>query len=260
MEIGTAKPTPEELKEAPHHFINNLSIQEEYSVGKYEKEALKCLHEIFKKHDKVVLVGGSGLFANAVCNGLDILPVGDAKVRQHYEELLQLEGIEALQKELKEKDPAYFEIVDIKNPRRLIRALEVCKISGLPYSHFRNKKHVKRDFAIVKIGIVPDKEILIERINRRVDDMLAAGWLQECKLLYPHRNLNALKTVGYTELFDFIEGEMGWEETVQKMKTNTWHYAKRQLTWFRKDKEIKWFSPDDDAQVYSYITDFISSQ
>lgn len=259
METGTAKPSPGELKKAPHHFINSLSIHDEYNVGKYEKEALKCLEEVFKNHDKAILVGGSGLFINAVCHGMDTLPEGDASVREQYENMLKEKGIEALQLELKQKDFAYYEMVDRKNPRRLIRALEVIKLTGMLYSGLRSKKTAKRNFFIVKVGITMPKEELEARINQRVDDMIAAGWLNECKGLYPWRNLNALKTVGYTEMFDYLDGKCDWDKTVEQIKTNTWHYAKRQLTWFRKDKEIKWFSPGDYQQICNYITTFVPS-
>ncbi len=199
------------------------------------------------------MVGGSGLFINAVCEGLDVLPQGDKMIREHYEKLLVEKGIEPLQKELKEKDPAYFDIVDKQNPRRLVRALEVINLTGLPYSDFRKRKPAKRNFSIVKIGLNIDKEILRKRIDQRVDEMISAGWLKECKKFYPFRNLNALKTVGYTELFDFIEGKTDWETTVQNIKTNTWHYAKRQLTWFRKDEEIKWFTNEQETEIREYL-------
>lgn len=245
MNIGTAKPSAEELKRVKHHFINSLSIQDDYSVGDYEKDALKCLDGLFKKHDKVFLVGGSGLYVNAVCEGLDTLPPGDKQIREYYEKLFSEKGLEPLQKELKEKDITYFETVDKQNPRRLIRALEIINITGKPYSSFRKRKPAKRNFNVVKIGLSLDKELLKKRINQRVDDMLASGWLEECRELYPYRNLNALKTVGYTELFDFIEGKTDWETTVINIKTNTWHYAKRQFTWFRKDTGIEWFEAGD---------------
>lgn len=250
MEIGTAKPTAEELKQVKHHFINSLSIQQEYSVGDYEKEALQCLETLFKTHDKVIMTGGSGLFIKAVCEGLDELPTGDKELREHYEKLYTEKGLEPLQEELKTKDPIYFETVDRQNPRRLIRALEVIKQTGKPYSEFRQRKLAGRDFEVIKIGLNTDKELLRKRIDHRVDDMLAQGWLQECKNLYNFRNLNALKTVGYTELFDFIAGKTDWDTTVTNIKTNTWHYAKRQLTWFKKDKEIKWVTPEEDVMKY----------
>ena len=249
-EIGTAKPSAEELKQVPHYFINSLSIHDDYSVGDYEKDALKCLDELFKKHDTVILVGGSGLFVQAVCEGLDKLPSGDKEIRDHYENVFQEKGIEALQNELKEKDFLYFETVDRQNPRRLIRALEVIKQTGKPYSEFRQRKPAKRNFEVIKIGINMDKELLRMRIDKRVDEMLKSGWLEECKSLYNYRHLNALKTVGYTELFDFIEGKTDWETTVANIKTNTWHYAKRQLTWFKKDKEISWFAGEDEIIKY----------
>jgi tRNA dimethylallyltransferase len=249
MEIGTAKPTTEELQKVKHHFINSLSIQDDYSVGDYEKDALKCLDDLFKKHDKVLLTGGSGLFVKAVCEGLDTLPSGDKEIRAHYENLFNEKGLEPLQKELKEKDPVYFETVDKHNPRRLIRALEVIALTEKPYSDFRKRNPAKRYFSIIKIGLNIDKELLRKRIDLRTDEMLAMGWLEECKLLYRYRNLNALKTVGYSELFDFIDGKTDWDTTVTNIKTNTWHYAKRQLTWFKKDKEVKWFSPTEESKI-----------
>lgn len=253
MEIGTAKPSTEELKIVKHHFINNLSIQDEYNAGKYELEALACLEELFKKHDKVVLAGGSGMFVDALCKGFDKLPEADIVLRERYETLLRDKGIEALQNELQEKDPVYYSEVDKNNPRRLIRALEVIHQTGQPYSKFRTRKPAHRSFSILKIGLNMDKELLRERIDKRVDEMLANGWLGECKALYAYRNLNALRTVGYTELFGFIDGKIDWPTTVQNIKTNTWHYAKRQLTWFKKDKAIKWFSPNDIEAIHSYI-------
>lgn len=253
MEIGTAKPTAEELNKAPHYFINSLSIHDDYSVGDYEKDALKCLETLFKKHNKVLLVGGSGLFINAVYKGLDTLPPGDKQIREYYENILAEKGIAPLQKELQSKDPAYFEIVDKQNPRRLIRALEIIQQTGKPYSDFRKKKPAKRDFNVLKIGLNMDKTLLRNRINQRVDDMLAAGWLDECKKLLAYRNLNALKTVGYTELFDFIEGKTDWDTTVTNIKTHTWHYAKRQLTWLKKDKEFHWFLPLQEKEILALL-------
>ena len=253
MEIGTAKPTQEELNKVPHHFINNLSVHDEYNAGKYEKETLACLTSLFKTHDKLILAGGSGLFVNALCNGFDELPDGDTELRAKYEKVLKEEGIVVLQKEVEEKDPEYYSVVDKNNPRRLIRALEVIHQTGLPYSQFRKKKTVTRDFSIRKIGLQLDKEVLRECIDKRVDEMLTNGWLVECKKLYEYRELNALRTVGYTELFDFIAGKNDWNTTVQNIKTNTWHYAKRQLTWFKKDEETKWFSPKDMEGICRYI-------
>jgi len=247
MEIGTAKPSAEELKKVTHHFINTLYIDDDYSVGNYEIDALQCLEELFKTHDKVLLTGGSGLFVKAVCEGLDKLPSGDKGIREHYENLYKEKGLEPLQIELLDKDRNYFDAVDKQNPRRLIRALEVINLTGKPYSEFRKRKPAERNFEVVKIGLNVDKELLRKRIDQRVDEMLAAGWLEECKRLYPYRHLNSLKTVGYTELFDFIEGKTDWETTVTNIKTNTWHYAKRQLTWFKKDKEIRWFTGEEEV-------------
>ena len=250
MEIGTAKPSAEELKKATHHFINTLYIDDDYSVGNYEIDALQCLEELFKTHDKVLLTGGSGLFVKAVCEGLDKLPSGDKGIREHYENLYKEKGLEPLQIELLDKDRNYFDAVDKQNPRRLIRALEVINLTGKPYSEFRKRKPAERNFEVVKIGLNVDKELLRKRIDQRVDEMLGTGWLEECKRLYPYRHLNSLKTVGYTELFEFIEGKTDWETTVTNIKTNTWHYAKRQLTWFKKDKEIGWFTGEEEVMKF----------
>jgi tRNA dimethylallyltransferase len=253
MNIGTAKPTDEGLQKVKHHFINSLSIQEDYSAGDYEKDALKCIEGLFKNYTELILVGGSGLFIKAVCDGLDRLPPGDNQIREHYENLFREKGLELLQTELKEKDKAYFETVDRQNPRRLIRALEVISLTGKPFSSFRKRKKVTRNFDIIKTGLNLDKELLRKRIDQRVDEMLALGWLEECKKLYPYRNLNALKTVGYNELFNFIDGKTDWDTAVKNIKTNTWHYAKRQLTWFKKDKEIKWFQADKPEEILKYL-------
>jgi tRNA dimethylallyltransferase len=253
MEIGTAKPSHEELQKIKHYFINSLSIQNDYSVGDYEKDALQCLDDLFKKHDEVILVGGSGLFVNAICEGLDTLPSGNKEIREKYEKLFAEKGIKALQTELLEKDPIYFETVDRQNPRRLIRALEVTAFTGKPYSDFRKQKPAQRNFKVIKIGLNLDKELLRKRIDQRVEDMLESGWLEECRKLYQFHNLNALKTVGYSELFDFIEGKTDWDTTVTNIKTNTWHYARRQLTWFKKDKDVKWFLSGEEEKILEYL-------
>lgn len=257
MEIGTAKPSQGELNSVPHHFINNLSIHDIYNAGKYEKEALACLKNIFRSHSKIILTGGSGLFVNALCNGFDELPEADPILREKYERVFRNKGLEAIQEELREKDPDYYEVVDRNNPRRLIRALEVIHQTGKPYSQFRKKQTLVREFSICKIGLMIDKEKLRERINERVEEMIAKGWLEECRKLYPYKEFNALQTVGYTEMFEFIEGINNWDTTIQDIKTNTWHYAKRQLTWFKKDKEIKWFSPEDISIIENYIESFL---
>jgi len=253
MEIGTAKPNASELNRIPHHFVNNLSIHDAYNAGKYEKEALICLDKLFSTYDTAIMVGGSGLFVNALCNGFDELPDADDSLRTKYDTILKEQGIAVIQQELQEKDPIYYEMVDKNNPRRLIRALEVIHNTGLPYSQFRKKEAKTRSFSVCKIGLTMDKEELRKRIDKRVDEMFAMGWLEECMKLYPYKELNALRTVGYTELFDFIEGKADWDTTVQNIKTNTWHYAKRQLTWFKKDKDVKWFSPVDILEIEKYI-------
>jgi tRNA dimethylallyltransferase len=253
MEIGTAKPTEDELNKIKHHFINSLSIHDEYNAGKYEHDALKFLEELFKIHNTVVLTGGSGLFIRAVCEGLDTLPPADEGLRTHYEKILRENGIEPIQAELKEKDPHYYLEVDTQNPRRLIRALEVIKLTGKPYSDLRRQKPAARKFGTVKIGLAPPKDILKQRINRRMDEMIDKGWLNECEKLYPFRELNALKTIGYSELFDFIEGKTDLETAISQIKINTWHYARRQLTWLKRDRGFRWFTNSEEDEIVEYI-------
>ncbi len=256
MEIGTAKPTRSELEQAPHHFINSHSIHDSYSAGKYETEALECIEKLFKKHDKLVMTGGSLLFINAVCEGLDALPQADAAIREKYNRLLLEQGIAALQQELKIKDPDYYKNADIHNPRRLIRALEVTELCGLPYSAMRSRQPKKRSFDIIKIGLKTQKGQLTEAINRRVDDMLRRGWLDECKKLYPYRHLNALQTVGYKEIFGFLDGKYNWADTVERIKIETRHYAKRQLTWLKREKDMVWFLPSQTGEAIQHIDAF----
>lgn len=252
ISIGTAKPTKNELIQVNHHFINNLSIHDEYSAGKFELDALKCLEFLFKKSDYAILVGGSGMYIDAVCKGIDLIP-SDNKIR----EILNLEftegGIIPLQNELKEKDPVHFNEMDIKNPQRLIRALEVCRSTGKTYSSFRKNKAKKRDFNINKIGLYADKEIIHNRINQRVDQMILDGWLNEINENIKNSNLNALNTVGYKELFRFKNNEISLVNAIKEIKKNTRKFAKRQITWFKKDEEIKWFNISETEKVLKSI-------
>ncbi|MCH2488634.1 MAG: tRNA (adenosine(37)-N6)-dimethylallyltransferase MiaA [Flavobacteriales bacterium] len=241
MTIGTAVPTSEELAAAPHHFIQNKSIFESFTVGDFEREALLKLDELFKKHAVVVLVGGSGLYVDAVTNGLDNFPEVPSLIRQELQNVLTNHGIEVLQNELKAADPEYYKKADIQNPHRIIRALEIIRGTGKPFSSFLKKKSVARKFRTEYIGITADRPIVYERINKRVDLMMQSGLLSEAKELYPHREVNALQTVGYKELFAYLDGEYPLETAVSEIKKNTRRFAKRQGTWFRKNDAIRWF-------------------
>ncbi len=245
MEIGTAKPSAEELAAAKHHFINSHHITEDFTVGDFEIQSLDKLNDIFKKHDFAVLVGGSGLYVNAVCNGFDDLPRASPELRAQLNQDFIDEGVEALQHRLQELDPLYFKEVDIHNPQRIIRALEVCISTGIPFSTYRTRSQKTRPFRSVKIGLNTSRDELYDRINKRVDQMIAMGLENEVRSLIPYRHLNALNTVGYAELFDYFDGKMTLLQAIEKIKQNTRRFAKRQLTWFRKDAEINWFEPND---------------
>lgn len=244
MSIGTAAPTPKELLEIKHHFIHNISIFDNYDVAAYEQEAIQLLHHLFVDHPYVILTGGSGLFIDAVCHGIDAMPDIDPGVREQVNELYVHGGIKALQEELIRLDPEYFGIVDQKNPRRLQRALEVCYQSGNTYTSFRKASKTKRDFNIRKYALLWDRQELNNRINQRVELMLAQGLVDEARKLYPYRRLNALNTVGYKELFEYFDGKISLMEAVEQIKLNTRHYAKRQMTWLRRDLEYRWVTPD----------------
>jgi tRNA dimethylallyltransferase len=258
LNIGVAKPSPAELKQVKHHFINHVSIHDNYNAGKFETESLKLLAKLFAKHDVVVVCGGSGLYVDALCKGFDALPEHDENIRLQLKNLYEKEGIAALQRLLKEKDAVYFSKVDINNPQRLLRALEVCLSTGKPYSSFRKKETKKRDFNIISIGLNLDRDVLYQRINQRVDDMVKKGLEQEAKSLFPYRHLNALQTVGYEEWFQHFEGKMNKEEAIEKIKQNSRNYAKRQLTWFRKEKNIRWFIAYEIDKAIAWIKEQLS--
>ena len=241
LRIGTAVPSAEELMAAPHHFIQHKSIFEAYSVGDFERDAIALLDKLFKKHDVVVMVGGSGLYAKAIIDGLDDFPEVDEVIRQELNEAYVQKGIEYLQELLKTLDEVQYNQMDVQNPQRLIRALEVCRASGKPYSSFLQRKEKQRDFTSVQIGLTADRTEVYERINKRVDMMLEEGLLIEAQNMMPYKHLNALQTVGYKELFSFFEGECSFEAAIEAIKMNTRRFAKRQFTWFQKDKRIKWF-------------------
>lgn len=241
LRIGTAVPSAEELMAAPHHFIQHKSIFEAYSVGDFERDVIALLDKLFKKHDVVVMVGGSGLYAKAIIDGLDDFPEVDEVIRQELNEAYAQKGIEYLQELLKTLDEVQYNQMDVQNPQRLIRALEVCRASGKPYSSFLQRKEKQRDFTSVQIGLTADRTEVYERINKRVDMMLEEGLLIEAQNMMPYKHLNALQTVGYKELFSFFEGECSFEAAIEAIKMNTRRFAKRQFTWFQKDKRIKWF-------------------
>lgn len=249
MNIGTAVPSAEELKAVPHHFIQHKSIFEPYSVGDFEKEAIAQIEKLFQNKDYVVMVGGSGLYVDAVVNGLDEFPEIDSKLRDSLNQRLEKEGLESLQEELLVLDPKYYHLVDIHNPHRVIRALEVCITAKKPYSSFLNQEREKRNFNSFYVGIQADREIIYERINQRVDTMVEAGLLDEAKKLYPRKNLNALQTVGYKELFQYFDNHFTLDFAISEIKKNTRRFAKRQLTWLRKNKNILWIDFNTEPKI-----------
>ncbi|MFD0794964.1 tRNA (adenosine(37)-N6)-dimethylallyltransferase MiaA [Mucilaginibacter litoreus] len=245
MNIGTAKPTDAELAAAPHYFVNSHSVIEPFSVGDFERECLILLDELFKTYKVVILVGGSGLYIKAITEGFDDLPTADPDIRDRLNTEMAIRGIGVLQERLKEVDPEYCKLVDINNPQRVIRALEVYESTGKPFSSYQTQSSKSRPFNVIKLALDMPREILYERINQRVDFMINEGLLQEVELLVPYRHYNALNTVGYTELFDYFEGKISLDAAVDLIKQNTRRFAKRQLTWFRKDKDIIWLDAGD---------------
>ncbi|MCX6180875.1 MAG: tRNA (adenosine(37)-N6)-dimethylallyltransferase MiaA [Bacteroidetes bacterium] len=255
MCIGTAKPSIEDMQGVPHHFIDNISIEESYNVGKFEEEAIALLHEIFKQKSIAIMVGGSGLYINAVLYGMDDLPKNDPEIRAELEKNYQEFGLSWLQEKLKEVDPEYFKSAEINNTNRIMRAIEVSLITGIPYSQQLNKKTTKRDFKTIFIVLNTDREKLYDRINRRVDQMMKNGLVEEVKNLLPHKSNNALNTVGYKELFEHLEGNCTLDTAIENIKQNSRRYAKRQITWFKKNKEAKWFEPTDKEAIEKFIKD-----
>ncbi|KAB1067313.1 tRNA (adenosine(37)-N6)-dimethylallyltransferase MiaA [Tamlana haliotis] len=245
MQIGTAAPSPVELAAAPHHFIQHKSVEENYNVGAFEKDALNCLEHLFKKHDVVVLVGGSGLYVDAVVKGLDDFPEVDPKIRESLNQDLETKGLEHLQNQLKALDLKSYNTIAIDNPHRVIRALEICLGSNKPYSSFLNKGKDKRPFKTLTVGLKADREIIYDRINRRVDIMMEQGLLDEVKSLQEFQQLNALNTVGYKEIFNYLNGEWSLEFSISEIKKNSRRFAKRQLTWFKRNQNTLWFDYEE---------------
>lgn len=254
MEIGTAKPTLEERGEVTHYFVDNLDLQQDYNVGKFEREALARLEKLFAKSRYAVLVGGSGLYVKALCDGIDDMPAVDPNIRNQLRQQKEEKGIAFLAAQLQEKDPEYAAIADLKNPQRLVRALEIIESTGRTYTSFREvEKNIERPFKVLKIGLELPREVLYDRINRRMDLMIEAGLFEEAERLYPYRDLNALQTVGYREIFGYLDGLYDREEAVRLLKRNSRRYAKRQLTWFKKDEATRWFTPDSLDEILEYI-------
>ncbi|SFW45568.1 tRNA dimethylallyltransferase [Sinomicrobium oceani] len=257
MSIGTAVPSLEELAAVPHDFIQHKSIFDEYSVGDFEREAIALLEQHFKNTDVVVMAGGSGLYVNAVLYGLDYFPDIDPAIRKKLNIRLEQEGLRDLASELQQLDPVYYKQVDAENPHRVVRALEVCLGTGQPYSSFLSGTSRKRDFIPITIGLTADRNMIYDRINRRVDIMIRNGLLEEVRSLFPYREKNALQTVGYKELFRYMEEQCTLDSAIVEIKKNTRRFAKRQLTWFRKQEDINWFDCSDDTAL---ILEYISSQ
>jgi tRNA dimethylallyltransferase len=253
LSIGTARPTADQLAAVKHHFIGHISIHDRYNISRFEQDSLKLLEELFRKHDVVVMCGGSGLYIDAVCNGIDEQPDHDPAIRKLLTDKFKEQGIGYLQAELFILDPEYYRQVDISNPNRLIRALEVCMLTGRPFSSFLKATRKKRDFKVIKLGIDIPRNELIERINLRVDHMIENGLEQEAREHIGDRHLNALNTVGYKELFEYFDDKCSLSEAIDKIKTNTRRYAKRQMTWFRKDKEINWINAGDELELKERI-------
>ena len=254
MSIGTAAPTPDELSQVKHYNVHNISIEDKYDVAEYEKDVLQLLDTLFQEHDYVILTGGSGLFIDAVCNGIDEMPDITAETREKVENLYREGGLRALQNSVQQIDPEYFSIVDQQNPRRLQRALEVCYQTGKTFTSFRQKQTAPRDFNIIKFALLWNRETLNSRIDLRVDMMMEQGLLEEARSLYPMRHLNALNTVGYKELFVYFDGNCTLKEAVEQIKIHTHQYAKRQMTWLHKDERYIWVKPDEMEKVLGIIS------
>ena len=253
MKIGTAAPTDEQLRQARHYFVGQLQLDDYYSASLYEQQVISLLPELFRESDYALMAGGSMMYIDAVCNGIDDIPTVDDETRRVLKQRLADEGLESLVEELRRLDPEHYEIVDRQNPRRVVHALEICHMTGRTYTSFRRNERRQRPFRIVKIALNRPREELYERINMRVDRMMADGLLDEARRLYPRRQLNALNTVGYKEMFAYLDGTWTLEEAVERMKGNTRRYARKQLTWFKKDPDVSWFAPGDYQQIIHHL-------
>ena len=253
LKIGTARPTEEQMQQIKHCFVGTLGLEDYYSASLFEQQVLELLSQLFQTHDYALMTGGSMMYIDAVCDGIDDIPTIDDETRALMKRRLDEEGLERLCEDLKKLDPEYYQMVDKQNPRRVVHALEICTMTGQTYTSFRRREKRERPFRIIKIGLNRPREELYARINQRVDEMMAGGLLEEVKAMYPKRSLNALNTVGYKELFDYIDGRWSLEEAVERIKGNTRRYARKQLTWYKKDDQIRWFHPDEITTIIDYI-------
>lgn len=253
LKIGTAAPTREQLQRVPHHFVGTLQLTDYYSAAQYESEVLAVLEGLFKQHNAVLLTGGSMMYVDAICKGIDDIPTVDAETRQLMLQRYEQEGLEQMCAELKLLDPEYYKIVDLKNPKRIIHALEICYMTGKTYTSFRTQQAKERPFRIIKIGLTRERTELYERINRRVDLMIEEGLVEEAKAVYPQRHLNSLNTVGYKEIFKYLDGEWDLPFAIEKIKQNSRIYSRKQMTWFKRDKDILWFHPDQEEEILACL-------
>jgi tRNA dimethylallyltransferase len=251
--IGSAAPSAAELKEVKHYFVGTLNLTDYYGASQFEEDVIRLLASLHETHDEVIMCGGSMMYIDAVCKGIDEIPTIDDKLRNDLKELFEREGLEPIRQRLKMLDPVFYKQVDLQNHKRVIHALEICLMSGRPYSSLRTNATKQRPFQIIKIGLIREREDLYARINSRVDAMMVRGLLDEAASLYPHRHLNALNTLGYKELFDYMDGNCTLDEAVEKIKQNTRIYSRKQMTWFKRDKEITWFHPDDRGAIENHI-------
>ena len=256
LRIGTASPTPEQLAKVRHYFVGTLNIGDYYSASMYEQDVMTLLGQLFKTSDYALLSGGSMMYIDTVCNGIDDIPTVDEKTRTLMKRRLAEEGLEKLVEELRRIDPEHYEVVDRQNPRRVVHALEICHMTGQTYTSFRKAEKKQRPFEIIKIGLNREREELYNRINRRVDSMMEQGLLKEAEEMLPYRQANALNTVGYKELFSYFDGIWELDEAVERIKGNTRRYARKQLTWFKRDQQMKWFHPDEQEQIMKYISEY----
>ena len=258
LKIGTAAPTPSQLARVPHHFVGTLGLTDYYSAAQYEADVLEKLEELFQHNDTVILTGGSMMYVDAVCKGIDDIPTVDKETRELMLQRYEEEGLETLCAELKILDPEYYQIVDLKNPKRVIHALEICYMTGKTYTSFRTQKHKERPFRIIQIGLTREREELYDRINRRVDEMMQEGLLEEAKSVYPFKHLNSLNTVGYKEIFNYFDGEWSLDFAIEKIKQNSRIYSRKQMTWFKRNPNIQWFHPEQKEEIMNYINDQLS--
>lgn len=254
--IGTAAPTKEEQKRAKHFFVGKLHINDYYNASMFENEVIELLDDLFLNKDHIIMSGGSMMYVDAVCNGIDDIPSVDDNIRRQVKSVYEAEGLDTIKSKLEELDPEYFSVVDKNNPKRLIHALEICLSTGKTYTSFRTYTKKERPFRIIKIGLNREREELYSRIDKRVDEMIAGGLIEEAWRMYPHRMLNSLNTVGYKELFDYFDGKCTLGEAVFKIKSNTHKYCRKQLTWFKRDKDMRWFAPDNVEEIINYINSF----